>query len=363
MMGSGTVLAIARSTGHRSIGVDIDPLAVLISRVWTTAVDYSTVMFAANQILKRAAFRSRSLRQARAYPPNADDETKRFVRYWFDPYARRQLAALALTIRGTRDDKTRAVLWCAFSRLIITKQTGASRAMDLSHSRPHRVFERAPLKPLPNFLQAVDRTLVNCISSTSPHRGPAPRVYRGDARFLPLNSGVVDLVVTSPPYLNAIDYMRCSKFSLVWMGHTIKELRQLRATSIGSEVGWKSPPTGQRFPPIGLELNPPLPPHDGAILQRYANDISSAVAEVSRVLTNKGRAVYVVGENTIRNTFIATSALVEQAAESSSLVLCGRSVRALEANRRYLPPPRITGKRSLDNRIRQEVILTFEKRG
>jgi hypothetical protein len=27
----------------------------------------------------------------------------------------------------------------------------------------------------------------------------------------------VDFVITSPPYLNAIDYVRCSKFTLVWM--------------------------------------------------------------------------------------------------------------------------------------------------
>jgi len=44
------------------------------------------------------------------------------------------------------------------------------------------------------------------------------------------------VVLTSPPYLNAIDYMRCSKFSLVWMGHTIRELRNIRADSVGTEA-------------------------------------------------------------------------------------------------------------------------------
>ena len=32
MVGSGTVLAVAQASGHHSIGIDIDPLAVLISR-------------------------------------------------------------------------------------------------------------------------------------------------------------------------------------------------------------------------------------------------------------------------------------------------------------------------------------------
>jgi tRNA G10 N-methylase Trm11 len=37
MMGSGTVLAVARARGHAAIGIDIDPLDVLLARVWTTS--------------------------------------------------------------------------------------------------------------------------------------------------------------------------------------------------------------------------------------------------------------------------------------------------------------------------------------
>ena len=33
-----------------------------------------------------------------------------------------------------------------------------------------------------------------------------------------MQQGSVDLTVTSPPYLNAIDYLRGHKMSLVWMG-------------------------------------------------------------------------------------------------------------------------------------------------
>ena len=43
MSGSGTVLAVARLKGHHAIGIDMDPLAVLISRVWTTEVDSKTI--------------------------------------------------------------------------------------------------------------------------------------------------------------------------------------------------------------------------------------------------------------------------------------------------------------------------------
>ena len=36
MAGSGTVLRAAAELGHRAIGFDLDPLAVLMARVWTT---------------------------------------------------------------------------------------------------------------------------------------------------------------------------------------------------------------------------------------------------------------------------------------------------------------------------------------
>jgi hypothetical protein len=39
MVGSGTVIALARLKGHRTVGIDIDPLAVLISKVWATVAD------------------------------------------------------------------------------------------------------------------------------------------------------------------------------------------------------------------------------------------------------------------------------------------------------------------------------------
>src|SRR5690349_6889042 len=55
MMGSGTVLALARARGHKAIGVDIDPLAVLIARVWTTAIDVRVVKDEAARVLSLAS--------------------------------------------------------------------------------------------------------------------------------------------------------------------------------------------------------------------------------------------------------------------------------------------------------------------
>lgn len=362
MMGSGTVLAVARSLGHRATGVDLDPLAVLISKVWTTSIDPAAVTKRGALVLERAQRHFARMSTREAYPLNADPETKQFLRYWFDDYARRQVAALARTIRRVHDLEERNVLWCAFSRLIITKQAGASLAMDLSHSRPHKSFRLAPVKPFAKFTEALKTVVSNVPQKGAAGIGPTATTVRGDARDLRIKSASIDLVLTSPPYLNAIDYMRCSKFSLVWMGYSIAEISKLRSTSIGSEVSLSTQESSTMITEVvkELKLRPALNRRDLAIFSRYIKDMNSAVGEVARVLAPDGRAIYVVGNSSVRGTFVRNSQVVEAVARRNGLQLTEKRTRLLPPNRRYLPPPSSsTAGATLGTRMRQEVVLAF----
>ena len=309
MMGSGTVLAVARAKGHRAFGTDLDPLSVLIARVWTTPVDRQATVNKATDALNAARRRFKKTTIALAYPKGATEETKEFIRYWFDPYVRRQLKALSSEISSVEEETIRNVLWCAFSRLIITKQAGASLAMDLSHSRPHKKFRFAPIKPFNRFLKVVERVLESTIAQNKKERGPKATIHQADARRLPIRSSSIDLVLTSPPYLNAIDYIRCSKFSLIWMGHSVQNLRALRGASVGTEVGANEHRVDAEVKSVldEIDLKKRLSARHRAILVRYIIDMKASMAEAARVLANKGRAIYVVGENTMRGTYIETS--------------------------------------------------------
>jgi hypothetical protein len=255
-------------------------------------------------------------------------------------------------------------LWCAFSRLIITKSAGASLAMDLSHSRPHRKFKNAPVKPFNRFISAVQTVVSNCPRRGSGTIGPAAVVKLGDARDLDIESESIDLVLTSPPYLNAIDYLRCSKFSLVWMGYNVGELRRIRGDSVGaeamseraSETEWVKTLIKQ------LRLKPILSSRHHGLLSRYVWDMGQVMSEVSRVLRPSGRAVCVVGDSTVRGTFIRNSSIVEIVAQTHGLKLNSRQSRTLPANRRYLPPPKQgQSDTTMDARMRREVVITFNK--
>jgi len=364
MAGSGTVLAVARSQGHRAIGFDLDPLAVLLAGVWTRTLDADEAREKAQEVLGRAKSAFPKLSVGSAYPTGSDKETRKFIRYWFDEYARRQLAALASSIGRVHDCTLRDALWCGFSRLIITKLAGASLAMDLSHSRPHREFTRAPVKPFRRFVAAVNTVVSNCPQKGKGGLGPPTTVKQGDARKLDIASASIDLVLSSPPYLNAIDYMRCSKFTLVWMGHTVRELRTIRGGSVGTEVGsdealglqWVRSVVKQ------LGLRPSLSRRSEAILGKYIADMGDALSEVSRVLRRGGRAVYVVGDSATRGTFIRNSSIVSAVAEREGLSLVSRQSRSLPANRRYLPPPKgRPSTETMDGRLRREVVIVLRK--
>lgn len=359
MAGSGTVLALAQIQGFQAIGFDVDPLAVIMSKVWTRPVNKSDIYRKAVRVLDRARERMEICTVADAYPTHADDETRSFVRYWFDGYARRQLESLATAIRRLRDEATRDVLWCAFSRLIIAKQSGASRAMDLSHSRPHRAFENAPRKPFNEFISAVDKVLLGCLDINISNSYVATNIDLGDARDLPIKNNSVDLVFTSPPYLNAIDYLRCSKFSLVWMGYSIAELRGIRSDSIGSYAAGECDDALRSLARRVCEWDR-LSPRARGVLARYLADTEQSLRAVEHALAPSGRAVYVVGENCIEGVYVPTGTFIREIAKMVGLRAVRGRVRPLPANRRYMPPPRARGG-MLDGRMNQEVIVNLRK--
>src|SRR3546814_19215674 len=79
-----------------------------------------------------------------------DEETRAFVKFWFDGPQRRALTRLAYVIdrrRRRRPSEQRRValdaISIALSRLIVTKEQGASLARDNSNSRPHRVDRKS----------------------------------------------------------------------------------------------------------------------------------------------------------------------------------------------------------------------------
>jgi hypothetical protein len=359
MAGSGTVLRQASALGHQALGFDMDPLAVLMSSVWTTPVDEDSVRLVSKRIIGN--LNSTGLGDISTPWIDDDPETAAFVDFWFAKSQQNELRKIASVLRALEQDSTPDeriaidVSKIALSRIIITKDRGASLARDVSHSRPHKVAETNDF----NVRHAFERSIETVISrlSQSPPSGNTV-VKLGDARSLTdIANKSIDGVLTSPPYLNAIDYMRGHKLSLVWLGHSLKELRTIRSASIGSERKPDAHLSSAAHTAAKAAMGEltSLPNRFGSMIDRYVHDIIRMMAEIARVMKPGGRATFVMGDSCLRGVFIRNSQAVSVAAQLAGLKLLSETERPLPTQSRYLP---MTSDQ-LSKRMRTETILTF----
>lgn len=357
MAGSGTVLRAAADSGHCAIGIDTDPLAVLMAKVWTTRIDVTTLLSTLDGTLKAA----RAISPSDVVLPWMDEDAvvREYVDYWFAPPQQADLRRLVASLPAGQDAVSNA-LRLGISRIIVTKDRGASLARDVSHSRPHKVASENSFDVLLGFERAVRR--MARILKEEPPTGDVD-VRQGDARNLfDVADATVSAVITSPPYLNAIDYIRGHRLALVWLGYGMSELRSIRSESVGAE---RAAEGSDRTLSDLLEELPALAdlsPRIQRMVLRYRNDLAAIAAEVGRVLVPAGRAVFVVGNSTVRGVFLDNAELLTRAAEEAGLRKVARNVRALPQANRYLPPPG-AGTGNLSRRMREEVVLSFVPAG
>lgn len=337
LMGSGTTLVEALLLGRRAVGVDLDPLACLVAQAKTTPLDPAEAAAAGACVLDRArALLAQPVEVERLLAQRFDPRTRRFVDYWFAPPVQRQLAALAHTIDAEPWPVVlQTFLRVCLSAIIVTKSGGVTLARDLAHSRPHRVASKRPRDALADFAARLARN-VWAIGALAVVPGAA-EVRRGDARALPLPTGAVHLVVTSPPYASAIDYLRAHKFALVWLGHAIGDLAALRRRYIGAEwAGSEGLPLSDR-PAAAVRAVAARDAKRAGVLRRYFADMRAALSEMYRVLSPGRAAVLVVGSSTIRGIDVQTHHCLADLAEAVGFEVVAVVPRPLDRDRRLMP--------------------------
>lgn len=351
LCGSGTVLRAAVERGLDCSGTDIDPLAVLMSRVWTTPVQPFRLLHDAQELVRKA----RAIGEHEIERP-ADAETETFIAFWFAERQAKDLARLATALKSI-NWPTKDALAISFSRIIISKEMMASLARDTSHSRPHKVADVNDFDVFSGFLKSArvvaGRLKPDLIRATA-------SVQLGDARTLEdIPNENFDLALTSPPYLNAIDYLRGHRLALVWLGYNVASVRAIRSASVGAERMMSADRCD--FP-----IDPYIIERDGSTLterhrgwvRRYAADMRRILYQLGRVVRPGGKVVLVVGNSFLRGSTINNAGMIETLAAEVDLELIDRTIREIPARRRYLPPPG-DGNNKLDARMRTEVVLSL----
>lgn len=364
MMGSGTTLVEALLAGRCPVGADIDPLALLIGRVKTTPIDPQRAARAGLEVLQRARSNLGVALTGRHEDLLArmDEETRAFVDYWFDAEAQRELAALAQAIGAQNDTELRAFLKLVLSACIVTKSGGVSRARDLAHTRPHRVQAKPVRSALVEFEKRLRKNLHSLRALE--HEANSALAICADTQNLPLADGTVDLVVTSPPYAsNAIDYMRASKFSLVWQGYSIRDLGARRKRYVGGEA--LTDIVFEELPSLAAERVAAVAETDakkGAVLHRYYSEMARALREMLRVLKPGRAAIVVVGTSLMRSVDTQTQMCLGEIGAAVGFELVGIGTRRLDRDRRMMPA-RAGGVRTtqIEQRMHEEYVIGFVK--
>ncbi len=391
MSGSGTSILEACLEGRKAIGLDIDPLAILLAKVKTTPLDKREVNRIGQLILKNAveAVTNSSDELQNLLDGRFDRRTKEFVAYWFAPETQLELMALISEIEKIDNPDIRDFFELIFSSLIITKSGGVSLALDLAHTRPHKVKvaisssgaylfgeeleSEIPLKKrrfsikklrsaLSEFKKGFQVNYKNLLMSAQTIE--IPHVSFGNAQHIPLADDSIDLIITSPPYAsNAIDYMRAHKFSLVWFGKSIGELSERRKEYIGAETTQNF-----RFEDLPLETDriveevSALDRKKGLVLHRYYSEMTLVLKEMYRILKPGKAAVLVVGTSILRGRDSETQNCLAEIGASLGFDVPGIGVRSLDRNRRMMPAgKKINYESQIQQRMHQEYVIGFLK--
>jgi len=159
--------------------------------------------------------------------------------------------------------------------------------------------------------------------------------------------------VTSPPYLNAIDYLRGHRLSLIWFGHSVAGIRDTRSQSTGAERGLDSSPID--VDSFIRELSgTSLTERYRGWIRRYASDMGETLAGLREVVRPGGFILLVVGNSMIRGTSIDNAGIIVRSGEAVGLDLVEVRSREIPARRRYLPLP-VEG--ALSQRMREESVI------
>jgi hypothetical protein len=330
----------------------------LMSRVWTSKKLLGGIEGIAAAVVAKAV----KMRLSDIKLPWIDgcSETKEFVAYWYASDQRRALRRLAARLYYDLDElpaHVRDCLWVALSRTIITKHYGATLAWDVSHSRPHRVADENDFDVFKYFIRRAGEIAKVMAEDRLAKSGT---ILNADCRSLPMKGAQrVDAVITSPPYLNAIDYMRGHRLSLIWMGYGLRELRAIRTASLGTERA-KLRAYAPEIMAVLHEALPDmqgLPPRQQDIVRKYSLDADAFLGSIKKVVKPGGKLITVLGNSNLRGCFIENSALYSALAKRHGFKLKTERTRELPPNRRYLPTNAQAG--ALAKRMGYEVVQSY----
>lgn len=299
--GSGTSNIEALLLNRNSVGIDVDPFARFMSKVKTTKLDIKKLKHTKKQIFKLL------LKYDENFINKNDIPRFPYIEHWFQSFVLLELTYIKhiIDILNTTKNIRNFYLLCFSS--IIRKTSNASNECTRTVIRKNHNKNIKPLDALHEFYNAV---VINILRYEDFHNSIPKDItvefpVNMDARNIKADKESFDFAITSPPYINAVDYPRTHQLELYWLGLCSDSLVDLKKRHIGTENVYAK--DYKKLHLIGIpELDKKLEkvfkqdPRRAYIAYKYFKDMQKNLSEIYKILKTNGRYALVVGNNNIR---------------------------------------------------------------
>jgi hypothetical protein len=279
--GSGTTVLEAQRLGRPAVGIDINPVAILIGRAKSLSVCSARLRKVLSAHLQRILNERLTSGSTdvinRYYVPESVQGAK-----WYHPATLFELSLLWNYIDSCSGIVRHVLEFCFSSTLVPacseTRHWGYicdnTRPLTARYESAFKLFETA-IEDLCTAYEERDRRL------KSAQTLPRVKFECGDAAHMlrQYPAEQFGLVVCSPPYFGVIDYVKAQRLTMEWFGQDIQDFRQLE--------------TGARSKRHRLRA-----------FDEYISDVKATFVEVARTLRSGAYCCVILGQSAKRRETI-----------------------------------------------------------
>ena len=307
-MGSGTTIVESMVNKRYACGVDINEIAYLISKVKTTPLDIELLkkeyLKLEEKLTNYSIFAEKDiLIKSKNIVPDNDR-----IDYWFKPKQKEELSLIFYSIFEIENIDIRDFYLVAFGQILKTasiwlqKSIKPTRDMKKKEHDSYNLFlaqAKRMIKRHEIYNSMLDKDFFDNIDKYR-------KIKCGDSRYIPLEDGEANFIVTSPPYVTSYEYADLHQLPSLWFGY-LNTLPEFREKFIGSsyknrddidKIDLKSNiviETIQRFEKNKKKIRE---------IKNYYADMLESFIEMKRVLKDKGKAAIVIGNTQFKNVDI-----------------------------------------------------------
>ena len=252
--GVGTTLLACKQMGLKSIGFDVSPLAAFVSEAKTRDYDVEKIMeelqkFKEMEPIQVGKFPNKQVRRL-FYEKQLDD-----VYFYYKK------------IDEIKDARIRALFLLA----LIDTTGRVANVVKVGGSLRKKKKPKMSVKKL--FLGKIKKMVLD-LKKAKPS-GPEPEIFQADARNVKLEENSVGAIITSPPYLNKIEYTSIYKIELglFFREQETRLSAHIQDGATGRDVGTKLP----------------------LMAKAYFDDMTKVLQNMFKALIPGGKAIIVVG--------------------------------------------------------------------